>query len=87
MLFTGWFPVLKVAKGFDISPASGIYDLWTNTYILNEYNDSHNAFSFAADTMPYKSSIVDLWNNFYFKAVSISPLLTFYVNYLDIMTC
>ncbi|OWF56765.1 Hemicentin-1 [Mizuhopecten yessoensis] len=68
----GWFPVLKVAKGMDISPATGIYDLWTSTYILNEYNDTNEAFSFAADTMTYKSSIVDNWSSYYFRAVRLS---------------
>ncbi|XP_033763937.1 uncharacterized protein LOC117345096 [Pecten maximus] len=68
----GWFPVLKVAHGMDVSPASGIYDLWTNTYTLNEYNDTDDAFSFAANTMTFKSSIVDTWSSYYFRAVRVS---------------
>lgn len=50
--------------------------MWTNTYTVNEYNDSLHAFSFADNTMPYKSSVVDTWSSYYFKAVrnvSIRP--------------
>ncbi|XP_060084093.1 uncharacterized protein LOC132563347, partial [Ylistrum balloti] len=72
----GWFPVLKVARGMDITPSTGIYDLWTGTYIMNEYNDSSEAFSFASDTMTYKSSLVDTWTNYYIRAVRVS----FFVN-------
>ncbi|XP_021364342.1 uncharacterized protein LOC110457380 [Mizuhopecten yessoensis] len=76
IFINGWFPVLKVSKEFGVSPASGIYDLWNNTYTVNEYNDSLNAFSFAANTMPYKSSIVDFWTNYYIKAARVSFIVS-----------
>ncbi|OWF46785.1 uncharacterized protein LOC110455207 [Mizuhopecten yessoensis] len=66
----GWFPVMKVALGQSVSPAHGIYDLWTKGYTLNEFDK--DALSFQYGTKSFKSSVVDSWNNFYIRSVRVS---------------
>ncbi|XP_033724527.1 uncharacterized protein LOC117314570 [Pecten maximus] len=70
----GWFPVMKVSRGQSVYPALGIYDLWTKSYILNEFDK--DALSFQYGTKSYKSSVVDSWNNYYINSVRVS----FYVS-------
>jgi len=65
----GWLPVFKWARTQSVSPATGIYNLWTGTYTLNEFED--DSFSFAANSLSYKSSIVDAWSNYYISAVNL----------------
>ena len=60
---------MKVAHGQSLSPASGVYDLWSGTYTVNEFDTS--ALTIAAGTKTYKSSVVDNWNNHHISAVSI----------------
>ncbi|KAK3083098.1 hypothetical protein FSP39_013942 [Pinctada imbricata] len=57
----GWRMVMKVAHGQSVSPASGVYNLWTGTYTVNEFDS--NALTISAGTKTYKSSVVDSWNN------------------------
>ncbi|XP_033724814.1 uncharacterized protein LOC117314818 [Pecten maximus] len=66
----GWFPVMKVANGGNVAPATGIYNLWSGTYTLNEY--VLQAYSMSTGTDSYKSSIVDSWTSYYIQAVRIS---------------
>ena len=61
---------MKVAHGQSLSPASGVYDLWSGTYTVNEFDTS--ALTIAAGTKTYKSSVVDNWNNHHISAVSES---------------
>lgn len=60
--------VMKVAHGQSIPPASGVYNLWTGTYTMNEFDS--NALTIAAGTKTYKSSVVDNWSNHHISAVS-----------------
>lgn len=70
----GWFPVMKVSRGQSVTPALGIYDLWTKNYILNEFDK--DALSFQYGTKSFKSSVVDSWSNYYIHSVRVS----FYVS-------
>ncbi|XP_060084092.1 uncharacterized protein LOC132563346 [Ylistrum balloti] len=70
----GWFPVMKIANGQSLGSATGIYNLWSGTYTLNEYTEA--AYSMSAGTVSYKSSIVDSWTSYYIQAVRVS----FYVS-------
>ncbi|XP_060085257.1 uncharacterized protein LOC132564628 [Ylistrum balloti] len=70
IFITGWFPVMKVAYGESVSPASGIYNLWSGTYTLNEY--VNEAYSMSTGTPSYKSSIVDSWQSYYISAARVS---------------
>ena len=69
-LFTGWVPVLKLAEHQSVAPASGIHNMWTGTYTINEYDP--NARLYTAGSKTYKSSIVDKWSQYYISAVSLS---------------
>ncbi|XP_021364222.1 uncharacterized protein LOC110457302 [Mizuhopecten yessoensis] len=66
----GWFPAFHVALGGSIYSASSIYDLFTGTYIVNEYNDT--AFSLDNNAMTFKSNIIDSWASYYIQAVRVS---------------
>lgn len=62
--------VMKVAHTMSISPASSVYDLWTGTYTLNEFDT--DALTIATGTKTYKSSVVDNWSSYQISAVSYS---------------
>lgn len=62
--------VMKVAHTMSISPASSVYDLWTGTYTLNEFDT--DALTIATGTKTYKSSVVDNWSDYQISAVSHS---------------
>lgn len=64
----GWRMVMKVAHTMSISPASSVYDLWTGTYTLNEFDT--DALTIATGTKTYKSSVVDNWSSYQISAVS-----------------
>ncbi|XP_021345208.1 uncharacterized protein LOC110445120 [Mizuhopecten yessoensis] len=69
----GWFPVMKVAYGQSISPASTIYDLWRYTstsYNINEFEES--AYSIQSGTPSYRSRILSSWTSYYIRAVRVS---------------
>ena len=67
-IFTGWVPVLKLAEHQSVAPASGIHNMWTGTYTINEYDP--NARLYTKGSKTYKSSIVDKWSQYYISAVS-----------------
>lgn len=62
--------VMKVAHTMSISPAFSVYDLWTGTYTLNEFDT--DALTIATGTKTYKSSVVDNWSSYQISAVSYS---------------
>ncbi|XP_071164274.1 uncharacterized protein [Mytilus edulis] len=66
----GWKMVMKVAHGQSLGGASGVHDLWTGTYTMNEGDSS--ALSFNAGTKTLKHSIIDNWGNNYISAVRMS---------------
>jgi len=64
----GWFPIMKVAHGQSISPATGIYNLWTGSHGgLNEFE--YDAMTYNSSSPSYRSDIVDNWNKHDIKAV------------------
>lgn len=66
----GWRMVMKVAHTMSISPASSVYDLWTGTYTLNEFDT--DALTIATGTKTYKSSVVDNWSSYQISAIRVS---------------
>ena len=64
---TGWRLVLKVSAGGSLSPKSSVYSLWTDIGAMNE--DSSDAKSLEAGTLPFKSPLVDMWENLTIRAV------------------
>ncbi|KAL4238336.1 hypothetical protein ACF0H5_003046 [Mactra antiquata] len=69
MTIPGWRLVFKVSAGGDLPTSSSIYTLWTNNGGLNEQNPDAKSIS---SSTSYKSSIVDMWNNYYIRAVKIA---------------
>ena len=63
---TGWRLVLKVSAGGSLSPKSSVYSLWTDKGAMNEDSD---AKSLEAGTLPFKSPLVDMWDNLTIRAV------------------
>ncbi|KAK3095541.1 hypothetical protein FSP39_015906, partial [Pinctada imbricata] len=66
----GWRMAMKVAHGQSLSPASSIYDLFTGTYTVNEYDSS--ALTIAAGSNTYKSHVIDAWDQYSIDAVRVS---------------
>ena len=62
--------VMKVAHTMSISPASSVYDLWSGTYTINEFDN--DALTIGTGTKTYKSSVVDNWSNYQISAVGLS---------------
>jgi len=61
---------MKVAHGQSLSPATGIYNLWTASHGgLNEFE--YDAFTYNSTSKTYRSSIVDSWQSHYIKVVSL----------------
>ena len=61
---------MKVAHTMSISPASSVYDLWSGTYTINEFDN--DALTIGTGTKTYKSSVVDNWSSYQISAVSLS---------------
>ncbi|XP_062618605.1 uncharacterized protein LOC134280203 [Saccostrea cucullata] len=66
----GWRMVMKIAHTVSIAPATSVYDLWTGTYTLNEFDA--DALTIGTGTKTYKSSVVDNWGNYQISAVRVS---------------
>jgi len=75
IIYSDWVPLFKVSHGRSVSPAKGVYDLWTGSYTLNENNC--NAMTYEAYTNTYKSRIVDNWMKYPIKQVKHGKICKF----------
>ena len=56
-----------MSAGSSLSPKSSVYSLWTDIGAMNE--ESSDAKSLEAGTLPFKSPLVDVWDNLTIRAV------------------
>lgn len=73
-LVIGWRMILKVSSGGDLSTKPSVYSMWADNGGVNE--ELADATDINSATT-YKSSIIDLWNNYYIRAVSLTDCILY----------